>query len=158
MDRTIQPLAEHKQFVPVLAAWHQEQWGALNPAKSIASRIEEFAEHLQAEAPIPSTWCALQDGVLLGSASLISSDLDTRPELSPWLASVFVAPEHRGKGVGASLVQAVMDAACQTRFEKLYLYTLQHEAWYYQMGWRTYEKATHNGHAIVIMQWESAKR
>lgn len=30
----------------------------------------------------------------MGSAAIINNDMDTRPELTPWLASVFVAPAY----------------------------------------------------------------
>ena len=37
--------------------------------------------------------------------------MDTRKELSPWLASVFVAPEFRKWGIGSKLVLHVMEQA-----------------------------------------------
>jgi GNAT superfamily N-acetyltransferase len=45
----------------------------------------------------------------MGSAAIIDSDMDTRPELTPWLASVFVAKEFRNQGVGSRLVEHVME-------------------------------------------------
>ena len=45
--------------------------------------------------------------VLLGSAMLIAHDMDTRPQWTPWLAGMVVAPEFRGRGIGAALVERV---------------------------------------------------
>jgi hypothetical protein len=53
---------------------------------------------------------AFIEGALFGSAMLIAHDMDTRMELSPWLAGVFVAPKRRGCGVGAALVRRVIVA------------------------------------------------
>jgi predicted N-acetyltransferase YhbS len=38
-----------------------------------------------------------------GSAQLIAHDMDTRMELTPWLAGVYTAAEYRGRGIGIGL-------------------------------------------------------
>jgi len=155
MSFTIEPLQNHIEHLPVLAAWHQQQWGSLNPAKSVESRIGEFQGHLGPGA-IPSTWCAVQGGELLGSASLIDCDLESRADLHPWLASVFVAPEHRSHGAGSQLVKKVMAAAAETSPGQLYLYTIAKEKWYQHLGWQIVERTEHNGHDIVIMSYDTS--
>jgi GNAT superfamily N-acetyltransferase len=52
---------------------------------------------------------------------LVAHDMDTRMDLSPWLAGVFVAPHHRRRGVGAALVQRIIDEATGLGVEQLYL-------------------------------------
>jgi len=42
-------------------------------------------------------------------------------DVSPWLAGLFVAPEHRRKGAGAILVRAIEDQARQRGFSRLTL-------------------------------------
>ncbi len=60
---------------------------------------------------MPTTFVALKDGKPAGSASLVNLDLSSRQELSPWLAAVYVSPEHRNQGIGAALVNRVVDEA-----------------------------------------------
>lgn len=143
-------LKDAPQHLPTLAAWHQAQWSYLNPAGSLASRIEKMQAHL-VDRLIPSTFIAL-DEELLGSAAIVASDMDTRPELSPWLASVFVAPAHRNKGIGAALVKQVVARAKQTGIETLYLFTPDREPFYQTLGWQTLYKEPYRGSEVTVMR------
>ena len=59
------------------------------------------------------------DQELFGSAAIIEHDMDTRMELSPWLASVFVAPEFRKRGIGSKLVTHVMEQAKNNKIKNI---------------------------------------
>ena len=91
-------LADCPHTIPTLAQWHHEQWGDLNPQRTLEARVEKFQNHLEQDG-IPTTFVAMNGDTLLGSASLVECDLHQRSDLSPWLASVFVAPEFRGRDV-----------------------------------------------------------
>ncbi|MBW3597275.1 MAG: GNAT family N-acetyltransferase [Planctomycetes bacterium] len=146
----IEDLRSRPEFVPTLAAWHHAQWGELNPQNTLEARVERMQRSLH-EGPIPSTFVAVEDDHPLGSASLVAHDLPTRPELTPWLASVFVAPEHRRRGIGSRLVQRVVEEAWRLQFETLYLFTLDQEKLYGELGWSPRERTDYNGFAITIM-------
>jgi GNAT superfamily N-acetyltransferase len=47
----------------------------------------------------------------VGMVSLKFHDMDTRPDLDPWLGGLFVLPEWRNRGVGAMLMHRVMEEA-----------------------------------------------
>ena len=53
------------------------------------------------------TLIALLNDQPVGTASIFLDDMDTRADLSPWLAAVYVPPEHRSQGIGTCLVQAI---------------------------------------------------
>ena len=94
---TIEYLADHREFVPTVAQWYHSEWGNLRPNETVkdrVARVERDCGHCQ----IPTTFVALADGQVLGAAELIEHDITTRPELSPWLAGVFVfhAIQRRG--------------------------------------------------------------
>jgi GNAT superfamily N-acetyltransferase len=59
---------------------------------------------------------------LLGSANLVAADLPPRPELTPWLAQLFVAPARRRAGVAPALVRAVLERARGCGFGRVYLH------------------------------------
>lgn len=99
---------------------------------------------------IPSTFIAKENN-LMGSASIIEQDMDTRPELTPWLASVFVAPEYRNNGVGSSLVKHIMQTAKQAGIEKLYLFTPDRETFYEKLGWQVLSREIYRGHSVTVM-------
>ena len=151
---TIAYLFEHPQHIPTLAAWHHAQWGHLNPAKSLEVRLErlqaELATHL-AQRTIPTTFIAVEGPRVLGSASLVAHDMDLRPNLTPWLASVFVDPTRRGQGIGSQLVERVAAEAAAIGVPRLYLFTPDRMSLYARLGWRTLEQVEYRGELETVM-------
>lgn len=78
--------------------------------------------------------------------------MDTHKDLSPWLASVYVAPEYRQQGIGKKLVQAITDLAKTNNIKTLHLYTPSEENWYQSFGWQTTQKETYHQEPITLMQ------
>jgi GNAT superfamily N-acetyltransferase len=150
-DMEIVDLAAAPQYIAQLAAWHHQQWSYLNPAGTVAQRIEELRGHLAGTA-VPRTFIALAGAALMGSASLVADDMDTHPELTPWLASVFVDPPYRQRGAGAALVRRVMTAAEQSGIATLSLFTPDQEQLYRRLGWHTIAKELYREAEVTIMQ------
>jgi N-acetylglutamate synthase-like GNAT family acetyltransferase len=89
---------------------------------------------------------------LLGSASLVPQDLQVRQELSPWMATVFVAPEYRKNGVGSTLVNRVVQEAGRLNTETVYLFTPDKEKFYAALGWLVIERILYRGEQQSIMK------
>ena len=88
--------------------------------------VEFVADLLrQARDPdrIPLSLLAQVDGEPAGTVNLIVCDSKTRPDLTPWLAALFVEPEYRGKGVGAALVRRLATEAARLGCTEMYLET-----------------------------------
>jgi predicted N-acetyltransferase YhbS len=147
---SIDYLADHPEFLRTLAEWQHGEWGHLRPGDSVEARMARLRNFSERNS-IPLTVVAHDNGELLGSASLIPHDMDTRMELTPWLAGVFVAPEHRCRGIGAALVRRVMAEAGRLRVPVLYLYTVHSEKFYASLGWSLQEHSTYRGQNIAIM-------
>jgi predicted N-acetyltransferase YhbS len=146
----IENLNGHPDFIPTLAAWHHAQWGELNPAKTLETRITAIQKHLSG-APIPVTFVAVEGDEPLGSASLVEHDLPSRMDLMPWLASVYVVPGRRRRGIGGKLVRRVMEEAARLDVETLYLFTLDQERFYAELGWSLLEQTDYNGWPGALM-------
>ena len=71
---------------------------------------------------------------------LVENDMTTRPELSPWLAGVFVPPELRGRGIGAALVERVVHEAGALGVPRLFLYIPGPGTLYRRLGWSVVER------------------
>jgi N-acetylglutamate synthase-like GNAT family acetyltransferase len=146
----IEYLVDHTEHIPTLARWFHAEWGYLNPGDSIEGRITRL-QSLKGRRQIPTTFVVLQGGTLLGSASLIAHDMDTRMDLSPWLASVYVAPEYRRGGVGSALVRRVIEEARALGVSPLYLFTTDREDFYAHLGWSVVERTEYRGQRVTIM-------
>lgn len=144
-------LKEEPRHLSVLAQWHHKQWAYLNPEASLEKRIARMRACLN-DALIPGIFIAKEGEQLLGSAAIVEHDMDTHRELTPWLASVFVAPAYRRRGVGTALVRHVMQQAQAAGIPVLYLFTPDQEAFYRKLGWQTLGRESYRGHDVTIMQ------
>lgn len=143
-------LPSDPELVRLIAEWHQEAWGHLT-GRSVEERIEEFAEQ-RGSRRVPLTVVARADGKPVGTASLLAEDMDTHADLTPWLASVYVLPSHRRKGIGERLCRRVVEEARQLGFERLYLFTEDREAFYRRMGWETLSHEDYRGEAVALLR------
>ena len=143
-------LKDEPENLSILASWHQDEWSYLNPGEDLTARIARMQYHLNDEL-IPSTFIAKSD-VPLGSAAIVYKDMKTEPQLTPWLASVFVRPEYRKQGIGQQLVQYVMTQAQTAGIDRLYLYTPNQAGFYLKLGWSILQKRQHCDLDVTIMQ------
>lgn len=147
----IDTLRNKPHHLMTLARWHHAEWSYLNPRRSFDERVEEMREDLEGKI-IPATYIAEDDhGTLLGSASILADDMSSHPELTPWLASVYVDQSQRGKGIGSILVKRVMQHAQDHGIRRLYLYTPDQEQLYARLGWQTLSRELYNGTPVTIM-------
>ena len=153
---TIDYLADHPEFLRPLAEWQHGEWGHLRPGDTVEARMERLGSFGERDR-IPLTVVAHEEGELRGSASLIAHDMNTRMDLTPWLAGVFVAPEHRRRGIGAALVRRIVEEAAQLSVPVLYLYTVHSEKFYASLGWSLQEHTTYREQDIAIMNCEPTK-
>lgn len=143
-------LKQQPQHLAQLATWHHREWSHLNPQQNLHLRQKEMQSHL-GQAFIPTTFIATEQEVLIGSAAIIESDMDTHPELTPWLASVYVKPECRGKGIGTDLVNYTMQQSKMNGLDKLYLFTPDQEIFYKNLGWTIMKEEEYRDIAVTIM-------
>lgn len=133
-----------------LAEWHHAEWSYLNPRLSLAQRSEKMENYLS-DAFIPSTYVAMDNGEIVGSAAIVESDMDTHKHFSPWLASVYVDFTKRRGGVGSRLVRHVMDEAKKQNTKKLYLFTPDQVNFYQRLGWQFMFKESYRESEVSVM-------
>lgn len=148
---TFLPLFECPERIPLLAEWQFRQWGAHNPGETLERRQAMLQAH-RGPPGLPATWVALHEGALAGSAALVGNDMDTRPDDRPWLASVYVRENQRGKGIGRCLVRHVESEARRMGFSTLFLYTPDRAGWYAGLGWETVASCLYRGFNVSVMK------
>jgi N-acetylglutamate synthase-like GNAT family acetyltransferase len=153
---TTEYLADHPEALPILAEWQHREWGHLRPGDTVEKRTERLQGYSNRDR-ISLTVVALEAGNVLGSASLIPHDMDTRMELTPWLAGVFVGEAYRRLGIGAQLVRRIMAEAGKLKVPLLYLYTVHSEKFYAELGWTLQERTAYREQDVVIMNYAPAE-
>ena len=148
----IEYLADFPDALPILAEWQHREWGHLRAGDTAANRRARLEGYSNRDR-IPLTVVALEGGEVLGSASLVLHDMETRMELTPWLAAVFVGESYRRKGIGAELVRRIMAEAGKLEVPLLYLYTVHSERFYAAMGWVLHEHTSYREQNVSIMTY-----
>ncbi|WP_263140564.1 GNAT family N-acetyltransferase [Pseudomonas sp. RIT-PI-AD] len=134
---TLDWLEQHMQHSAELARWIHTQFPYEFADQPLADWQGEFSAGQRSRA-----WrslIALEDGRLLGSASLALDDLAQRPDLGPWLACVFVRPECRGQGLAERLIEGICRDAAAQGHRLIYLHTRDRADYYGKRRWQTLE-------------------
>jgi N-acetylglutamate synthase-like GNAT family acetyltransferase len=147
---TIKNIKDAPQHLTRLAQWHQSEWSHLNPGETLEQRIERMQDYLNNNF-IPSTFIA-EDNAVLGSAAIVQNDMQSRAELSPWLASVYVYKGHRNRGIGEKLVRHIMSCAKDEAYTTLYLFTSDRQRFYERLGWFVFDTQYYHGQQVSLMQ------
>ena len=146
----IVPLADKKDFIAELAELHHSEWKHLNPSLTLEGRTEAISKAAGREG-IPSIFVAVSGGQLVGSAALVQNDMDTKPDLSPWLAAVYVKESFRHHGIATELVARCEAEAAHSKADTLYLYTEFASKFYEKLGWRHLERCEDKGVTVDVM-------
>ena len=148
----IEYLADYPDALPILAEWQHCEWGHLRAGDTVEKRKARLEGYSNRDR-IPLTVVAHEGSEVLGSASLVLHDMETRMELTPWLAGVFVGEQYRRRGIGAQLVRRIMEAAGKLDVPLLYLYTVHNEKFYAALGWILLERTNYREQKVVIMTY-----
>jgi GNAT superfamily N-acetyltransferase len=89
---------------------------------------------------------------VIGMVSLKFHDMDTRPDLDPWLGGLLVLPEWRKRGVGTMLMRRAIEEARRLNVPRLYLWTSSAEGLYHKLGWQVVERTEYFGKKAVVME------
>jgi hypothetical protein len=77
--------------------------------------------------------------------------LDERPNLTPWLAGVFVIPAARGRGHVIHLIRVVEVACLSAGVGTVWLHTANAERVYARAGWHAVEAIQRRGRRPVTL-------
>jgi GNAT superfamily N-acetyltransferase len=149
-DLVIDSLVRHREVVPRMAEWHWRDDGSRTP-------LEFWIEAHEAESvgeDVPTAWVAFLSGRPVGCVSLIRQNMDSHPELTPWLAALYVVPEERRRGIGTLLTRRCEDAAASLGYGIVYLYTELASDFYARLGWRVRSVEEYEDDEVTITEKE----
>ena len=152
MQLTLDYLANHPESIPQLADWSYAEWRHLYDQRKMTLPDVVAGLHRRANiVALPLTIVAISDGAVVGTGALLKEDLPTRAQLTPWLAAMFVVPEHRGQGIASAIIARLVDEAQRLALQRLYLWTSSAAPLYARLGWSELEKLEYCGNEITVM-------
>lgn len=102
--------------------------------------VKCYLEHSLCKDRLPQTYVALIDNQPVGMYQIsMSDDLETRPDIYPWLVNVYVDENFRGKGICKEMMNTVSENAKKMNLTELFLYT-KHIGLYEKFGWKFIEE------------------
>jgi GNAT superfamily N-acetyltransferase len=150
MSLALVTIADRPDLAPTVADWTWRAWGRAQ-GETPEQRLATMAART-ARIGLEQCVVALIDGEPAGTASLVAQDAPSRPDLSPWLASVYVVPRFRGAGIAPVLVKAVEAAAWRADYRRLWLFTDGQVDLYGSLGWIEHGVVHDHGKPYVLMR------
>lgn len=144
---------EREAWLGEIARWHQKEWAHLNPGQTLEMRMDKMRGYW-GDAPVPRMYVGVDAaGKPVATAALVENDMDSHPEWTPWLASVFVQPANRRTGMGTAVVRRVVEAARDAGAEWLYLFTPDRADFYATMGWEIIGQEVYRCEEVTVMKY-----
>jgi GNAT superfamily N-acetyltransferase len=142
-------LVQRPALIPLVARWGFTEWPTAHGSLAAA---EARAAACTATIGPDQCFVLIEDGVPAAMASLVVSDLDERPDLTPWLAGVYVDVPFRGRGHSPLVVARVEQAARDAGVATLWLYTRTAPGLYRKLGWRDSEQIVRERGVYQVMR------
>lgn len=143
-------IAARPDLAPIVARWIWEEWGRAKGRP--LERTEARVASRTALVGLEQCFVVLEGDTPAGTASFVAEDSDSRPDLTPWLASVFVDPAFRGRGHARVLVTAVESAARSAAVPTLWLFTRTAAPLYAALGWQAAGEIVEQGKPQLLMR------
>jgi len=134
--------------IAVCARWRAETFSVLEASVEQEQRtLEAFAANQTRQVAL----IAKRGTVPVGTCLLVPSEIEPNHPVTPWLAGLFVTPEHRRLGAGAVLVRAIEEQARLRGFARIFLYTISAAGFYERLGWDLIERTDWKGFDTAFM-------
>ena len=147
----ISDLRQRPRFFDTVAERIWQAWWKADghPLDYISTRLRENME----DTPIPFALVAHDGEGFLGTVSVIASDLAERPQLTPWVAAVWVEPQARQRAADAALVDRATLDCFALGISRVYLCARpQRLAFYESLGWTVIERDVGQHHLNVFFR------
>jgi N-acetylglutamate synthase-like GNAT family acetyltransferase len=137
----IENIQKNKRFIPKISNWIYSEF-IIGHIPDIEIQDIEKAIKNRKMNEIPMTLICLKDNNCIGTISIFSNDLSKLPQLTPWIAALYIDKNYRNKGFGKQLMKEAENIVKKLGYEKLYLRTETASKYYNKLGWNKIKELT----------------
>lgn len=130
----IDHLFKHTEYIASVAAWIYDEFVIKTGGSISFNEVVAYLSNTNDQI-FPMAFVAIVDNECVGTVSIFKNDLKTQEALTPWLASLYVSPQHRGQGIGYKLIKHVQEVVKALGYEAVYLRTEHTSEYYKSLGW-----------------------
>jgi GNAT superfamily N-acetyltransferase len=128
-----------------LRDWFVAEWGRVDPFESSKDGLVS-----------PSPLLAIDGVQLLGGLAFTRYAVSGSEKIGLWINALFVAPAHRGMGIGSELIRGSKAEAARIKESELFAYTDVPEL-YQKLGWQV-ESHSAEGTVLKSGRWPYRNR
>lgn len=124
-------IRENREYADRAIQYVYSKWGNVNNYLCYHDCIDHS---IDVKSSLPRWYLMLDDNDnIIGCGGLLSNDFISRMDLSPWIASLYIEEEERGKALGSKLIEHIKMDAKNAGFDTVYLAT-DHVGYYEKYG------------------------
>ena len=148
----IKYLKDYPQYLSNCAQWSFETWVHYTPSRPLEDFILARQAYLNYNI-LPLTLIALDPQQKPVGMCSLTSTRGLLPQLTPWLAALYVVPAARNKGVGQLLEEATCQKASNLGFSQIYCFTSDSLIipWYQKRNWQIMCTEQIHKHSATIL-------
>jgi GNAT superfamily N-acetyltransferase len=146
----IRRLEADEPAADLIARWRHDAFFA-DTGTTFEATMESQRQWLAQWSDHETALIAEVAGKPAGCCLFVREEIDAKHDLTPWLASLYVAPAFRKRGVGGALVRAIEQHGRGAGCRALHLYTVSAESFYAKLGWITRERFDWHGEPMILM-------
>lgn len=127
------------------------EWGAALSDAEHAEWLYQAEQDCRLNTVYSAAFLARDGHRAVGIGQLRAFDIDSMRDRSPWIWSMVVRPEYRGRQIGRRLLEAIEAFAHVNGMQRLWVFTKHAATFYESCRWERYGEAEQGGERGVVL-------
>lgn len=142
--------ARRRDCLVTVKSWFISEWPAWYGPSGPGNIDHDLQAFAASENVLPVGVLVLEGSEVVGAGALKADSIPSHSHLGPWAAAGYVIPSHRGRGVGAFLLQGLVARARELGFQYIYCGTSTANALLARSGWSLIETTELQGKPLGV--------